>query len=75
MYTPWGPAQQQKTIAKGLVSVSTAGYGGYHVSEERWQEIEGMFPGFRSWTGQYWLEEDCDWAMAPLTWPALFNPQ
>lgn len=75
MYTPWGSSQEQQTIAPGLVSVSTAGHGGYHVSEDRWQEIERMFPEFKSWTGRHWLEEDCDWALAPLTWPDLFNAQ
>ena len=75
MHTPWGPSQSQETLAPGLVRVDTAGHGGYHVSEKRWQEIETMFPAFRSWTGRHWLEEDCDWALAPLTWPDLFSSQ
>ena len=75
MHTPWGPSQEQRTIAPGLVSVSTASHGGYHVSEDRWQEIERIFPAFKSWAGRGWLEEDCDWAIAALVWPDQFDAQ
>lgn len=75
MHTPWGPSQTQDTIAPGLIRVSTASHGGYHVSEDRWQEIERMFPEFKSWTGRHWLEEDCDWAIAALAFPDQFDAQ
>ncbi len=75
MHTPWGPSQTHDTIAQGLVRVSTASHGGYHVSEDRWQEIERMFPAFKSWAGRGWLEEDCDWALAALTFPDQFDTQ
>jgi len=75
MHTPWGSSQTQRTIARGLVRVDTASHGGYRVDAARWGEIERMFPAFLSFAGAGWLEEDCDWAMAPLTWPALFTAQ
>ena len=74
-HTPWGLRQERKHIAPGLLWVSTASHGGYHVSETRWREIEAMFPTFQSWAGRQWLEEDEDGAVAVLVWPSLFTAQ
>lgn len=73
MNTPWGPSQQQETKAPGIISVSTAGHGGYRLSPERMMEIERRFPTFIPFAGACWLEEDCDWAFAAVTWPDLWE--
>ena len=57
--TPWGPAQHETQIAEGVVSVSTAGHGGYYVEPA----INATIPAYlRSNDG--WYEEDCDWSKA-----------
>lgn len=73
MNTPWGPSQHQETKAPGIISVSTAGHGGYRLSPERMMEIERRFPTFIPFAGACWLEEDCDWAFAAVTWPELWS--
>lgn len=77
--TPWGPAQHVKEVAPGIVAISTAGHGGYWLSPERMKEFNKVLPGVHPWLGNggeagLWLEEDCDWALAVLVWPALFKP-
>lgn len=71
MNTPWGPSQTVEQIAPGIVSVSTAGHGGFNLSPERWRELSDSFIFF-SYAGRYWLEEDCDVALAVIRWPELF---
>jgi hypothetical protein len=71
--TPWGIAQTQEPIADGILRVTTAGHGGILLSTERAHELAVLFPEFVSFTGPRALEEDCDWAMAPLTWPEYFT--
>lgn len=74
--SPWGAVQQQSDIAPGIISVSTAGHGGFWVSPERWARIMALFPEFRPYCGQtQWLEEDCEWALAALAFHAEFQPQ
>lgn len=75
MNTPWGPSQTQRTIAEGIVSVSTAGHGGIRLSEERARQMYRLLPNFHPYAGGNWLEEDCDWAAAPLCWPEHFDDQ
>jgi len=72
MHTPWGNSQTTRKIADGITSVSTAGHGGYRISPARWAQLERILPNFQSFTGPYWLEEDSDWAAAPLCWPEYF---
>ena len=65
--TPWGPSQDSKEIAPGIVFYSTASHGGIHLAPtlnaqvaDVWRREEG------------WYEEDCDWAIVAFTFPALF---
>ena len=71
--TPWGPSQGQNKIGEGVTSYYTAGHGGIELSPERWAELRAEIPTFQSWAGEYWLEEDCDWAAAAVLWPELFS--
>jgi hypothetical protein len=66
--TPWGPAQVATKIAPGIMFYSTAGHGGYHISDRRrltmppaLHDFEPMLPG--------WYEEDCEWAVVYLAFP------
>jgi hypothetical protein len=66
--TPWGPSQQSEKITRGIVSYSTAGHGGIHVSPKLNQQIPAHL---RIEDG--WYEEDCDWARVCLAFPHLFS--
>ena len=73
--TPWGLAQSATRYGDGLVFFSTASHGGFELSRERLFELVTTIPGWRSFAGGRWLEEDCDWAVAALLWPDLFTPE
>lgn len=72
--TPWGAIQHRRHIGAGIIEVSTASHGGLWVAPFRWAAIVKQFPGFQSWAGENWLEEDCDYAAAVLVFPELFTP-
>lgn len=66
--TPWGTADSSKCLARGVMSYSTPGHGGYHLSSaknakvhEAWRRKDG------------WYEEDCEWSIVALTFPELFT--
>ena len=71
--TPWGPSQQSREIAPGIVSHSTAGHGGLHLSEERWYEFRKQLPTQTTWAGARWFEEDLDWALVAIAFPQHFE--
>jgi len=71
--TPWGPAQQSERIAPGIVSYSTAGHGGIHLSELRQAELLRQLPGVNTWAGGPWYEEDCDWCLPAIVFEAEFR--
>lgn len=73
--TPWGPVQTVEPVVPGVVNISTAGHGGYWCSPARWEELLRLFPDINPWAGPGWLEEDCDWAFAALTWPEVVEGQ
>ena len=58
--TPWGIAEYETVLAKGIISYSTASHGGIWLSPERQAEL-----GYnKNWlnTSEWW-EEDHDWAV------------
>ena len=73
MNTPWGPAQQEENIGMGIISVSTAGHGGYFVPKE----IRALMPraALTTFAGPGWYEEDSDWALVALSFPHLFTEE
>ena len=73
MHTPWGTSQQQKKIADGITSYSTASHGGYQVSAERLAEMPDCIREFKTYAGTGWYEEDCDWCLVVLSFPSLFD--
>jgi len=66
--TPWGGSQMAVIYADGVVAHSTAGHGGFHLSTDRNAKIH---PLLRKDTP--WYEEDCEWAIAALSFPDLFT--
>jgi hypothetical protein len=55
--SPWGEVQHATRFVDGIYSVSTAGHGGFKVSDQ----FNRLIPEpFRADGG--WYEEDCDWA-------------
>lgn len=86
MSTPWGPAHYGTQYAQGLISVGTAGHGGFMVTDEFLQRnvasgkqrelirSHGIehYPRGRS-TPRYCYEEDLDWAIVTLGVPHLWS--
>lgn len=65
--TPWGTADHSERLAVGIMSYSTPGHGGIHLSKAR---QEAMPVALRVDGG--WYEEDCDWALPAVVWPEAF---
>jgi hypothetical protein len=75
MTSPWGAVQAAEHVADGIVYVSTASHGGFHLSEARNVQVplawrEASFKGLGK-VG--WYEEDCDAAMVVLAHPGAFD--
>lgn len=73
--TPWGSPQTQKEYAPGLVLVSTAGHGGFYVSDEWLAKMPADCREAKTYTGRNWYEEDCDYATVVLAFPEFFSEQ
>ena len=72
-YSPWGQADHTDPIARGLAWVSTPGHGGVRVSRGRQEKIPIYMQGYAIRTGDYfWYEEDIDWCIPALIFPAEF---
>ena len=64
-HTPWGESQTATVLADGIIDYTTSSHGGIWLSEYRRKAIP---KNFKSFTGtNEWLEEDCDWAIAYVT--------
>lgn len=66
--TPWGGSQLAMIYGEGIVSHSTSGHGGFHLSSDRNLLVDASV---RSAGG--WYEEDCEWAIVALTFPDIFT--
>ncbi len=66
--TPWGGSQMAVIYADGVVSHSSAGHGGFHLSADRNAKIH---PLLRKDTP--WYEEDSEWAIVAISFPDLFT--
>jgi hypothetical protein len=73
--SPWGQVQHDNHIADGIVFVSTAGHGGFHLSPERHAAVRAKFPAFSTFAGGPWYEEDCDVAVVVAAFPEEFKPE
>lgn len=73
--TPWGPSQTTKTLATGIISITTAGHGGIYLEPLRQSHVARLFPDFATFAGGPWYEEDEDWAVVALAFPEAFEDE
>lgn len=66
--TPWGGSQLATIYAEGVIKHSTAGHGGFHLSPDRNSQVDLAVR-----TDGGWYEEDAEWAIVAVTFPALFT--
>ncbi|MHB0952758.1 MAG: DUF7007 domain-containing protein [Allorhizobium sp.] len=66
--TPWGASQHATIHADGIVSHTTSGHGGFHLSVARNVKV---LEALRNASG--WYEEDAEWAIVALTFPEVFT--
>ena len=74
--TPWGQADSAEPRGKmGIFFYSTPSHGGFYVPEPMLRDIpvEWRNASFNGQGKSGWFEEDCDWCMVALTFPALFE--
>ncbi len=73
--TPWGPPQTVEVIAHGIYAVTTASHGGIRLSPERLAKVPDYFQTstFNRQGEGGWYEEDCDWCIPALIFPAEFT--
>lgn len=72
--TPWGPPQDSVEVATGIVWCTTASHGGFWLSDARLEELPKWARRFSGKPGisRNWFEEDCDWCIVQLAFPAEF---
>ena len=70
--TPWGVPDSVRCIAAGIWWVSTPSHGGYWLSPDRLAAMPEPFKVLKTFgsVGPQWFEEDCDWAIVALAFPA-----
>lgn len=61
MWTPWGQSDSEKTIADGIIEVSTPSHGGIYLDDERIKQLPKDITNFTK--NLHWWEEDCDWVV------------
>lgn len=73
--TPWGKSQSHSTRAEGIVFYSTAGHGGFGLTESRALEFRRALPEFVCFGGySRWFEEDCDACAIVIVFHEFFQP-
>ena len=74
--SPWGAVQHQHSYCRGVTGVSTASHGGIAVADgfahKNLSEAARSRAGFH-YSGYYWYEEDCDWAIPIFELPHLWE--
>jgi hypothetical protein len=63
--SPWGPIQTVTPLGPDAVAVTTASHGGIRVSLAALARIPEPLRA-TAYSGDGWLEEDCDWAIPYL---------
>jgi len=74
--SPWGRVQFSKTYGRGVTMVSTAGHGGFRVSQGLVEKkfLPEVQAAAIKRSGYYFFEEDCDYALVMLSLPWMFVP-
>jgi hypothetical protein len=71
--TPWGVAQSIDEVAEGITFYSTASHGGYKISTDRNETMPEPYKSHKTFAGDLWYEEDCDWCCIALSFPDEFT--
>ncbi|MCA1867934.1 hypothetical protein HW571_19845 [Agrobacterium genomosp. 3] len=66
--TPWGMSQSATIYGPGIVSHTTAGHGGFHLSSVRNIAVPSALRN-----DTCWYEEDVEWAVVAHAFPELFT--
>lgn len=72
-YSPWGHIQEATQERPGLWFVSTASHGGFIISAERRAAMAPAMREFQTFAGGNAYEEDGDYAIVMLAFPAEFT--
>lgn len=72
-YSPWGNIQDATERAPGIWSVSTAGHGGFMLSDERAEAMPAPLLIGNWLGGNKHFEEDCDWARPVVAFADEFD--
>ena len=72
--TPWGAATSVEIFDNGIVFAATPSHGGYYVPKHLNAEIPATWraASFKRQGERGWYEEDCDWCMVAINFPAIF---
>lgn len=74
--TPWGRADWCKPVTRGINCYATPGHGGYCVSAGKAKAIHPALRSVGIETARgVWFEEDCAWAVVPLSFPGYFDEE
>jgi len=72
--TPWGLADHWREIGTGLAICSTPSHGGVFVAPDQREQMPAALRALTPFCGKPgWYEEDCDWAIPVLAFPAYFT--
>lgn len=75
MQTPWGPSDSKTKHATGITFYTTAGHGGFKISESRRRSMPVCLRDLVTFVGGNWYEEDCDAAIVIVAFPWLFSDE
>lgn len=84
MRTPWGDTQDEKKYSDEVISVMTAGHGGFHVTGQSQKIIIRKYPQVLGANAQKfcrkgpkagWYEEDCEAILVIDCFPEFFKPE
>lgn len=72
-YSPWGAIQDATERAPGIWSVSTAGHGGFILSDDRALKMPAELLVGNWLPGRNHFEEDCDWSRPVVAFADEFD--
>ena len=70
---PWGKAQHVTPLGDDVEHITTAGHGGFYVSDAAYATMPAKYKAC-SFTNDQFFEEDCSWCGVALAFPELFEP-
>ncbi len=76
--TPWGMPELFVPVADGIMFISTASHGGYHLTPVMLDRVPTAWRMARKKNhdtlSSPWFEEDVDWCLVALSFPEAFPP-